>query len=100
MTVLRCCLGPFFLEFLGAIVLGVLVCWFLRLSGKGSRRMTLSLAAAYVVFEFFASAVYQGHLPGLWAVMLGIASLGLALGALLHWLLLGLRARYNAARES
>lgn len=93
MVVLRCCLGEFFLYFIGAVVLGFLVCWFLRLPGKSSRRMGLSLAAAYVVFELFASAVYQGRLPGLWAVMLGIACLGLALGALLHWLLLTIRCR-------
>lgn len=93
MTVLRCCLGPFFLEFLGAIVLGVLACWFLKLSTRGSRRMALSLAVAYVILECFASAVYQGHLPGLWAVMLGIASLGMCLGSLLHWLFLELNQR-------
>lgn len=93
MVVLRCCLGEFSLYFIGAIVLGFLACWFLRLSVKGSRRMGLSLAAAYVVCEFFASAVYRGHLPGLWAVILGIASLGMCLGALVRWLILGLNQR-------
>lgn len=99
MVVLRCCLGEFFLYFIGAIVLGFLVCWFLRLPVKSSRRMGLSLAAAYVILEFFASAVYQGRLPGLWAVILGILSLGMCLGALACWLLLGLRDRRGADRE-
>lgn len=98
MVVLRCCLGEFFLYFIGAIVLGFLACWFLRLPGKGSRRMGLSLAAAYVVFEVFASAVYQGRLPGLWAVILGIACLGMCLGALVRWLFLGLWRRRGADR--
>ena len=88
----------FFLYFIGAIVLGFLACWFLRLPGKGSRRMGLSLAAAYVVFEVFASAVYQGRLPGLWAVILGIACLGMGLGALVRWLFLGLWRRRGANR--
>lgn len=98
MVVLRCCLGEFSLYFIGAIALGFLACWFLRLPVKSSRRMGLGLAVAYVVFELFASAVYQGHLPGLWAVILGIASLGMCLGTLVRWLFLGLRSRFSADR--
>ena len=94
MIVLENCMGgDFSIYVLGPIVLGILVCWLLRLSGRGCRRMALVLALIYGISEFFATAVHDGHLTGLGAVLLGMLSLGMCLGSLLRWGFLALRGR-------
>ena len=99
MVVLRCCLGDFSLYFLGAVVLSSVLCRLCCLPVRSVRRMTVGLAAAYAGFEFFASVVYHGHLTGLWAVILGILSLGMCLGSLLCLLLLVLFGREKDRRH-
>ena len=53
MVVLRCCFGEFFLPFLGAAILGIVICAFLQISPKGNRKMLLFTAIGYGIFEGF-----------------------------------------------
>ena len=85
MVVLRCCFGEFFLPFLGAAILGIVICAFLQISPKGTQKMLLFTAIGYGIFEGFSTGIYQGHMPGIWAVILGIGCLGLCLGSLVYW---------------
>ncbi len=47
--------------------------------------MLLFTAIGYGIFEGFSTGIYQGHMPGIWAVILGIGCLGLCLGSLVYW---------------
>ena len=58
---------------------------FLQISPKGNRKMLLFTAIGYGIFEGFSTGIYQGHMPGIWAVILGIGCLGLCLGSLVYW---------------
>ena len=61
MVVLRCCFGEFSSPFLGAAILGIVICAFLQISPKGNRKMLLFTAIGYGIFEGFSTGIYQGH---------------------------------------
>lgn len=84
LVVLRCCFDEFKLYFLGAIVMGVVICRFFRFSSKRNCQMVLITMVGYIIFEGLATGVYAGHMPGIWAVILGIACLGTCAGCLFH----------------
>lgn len=79
MTVIRCILNEFPIYFIGFLVLGGVIYFFLP---KGKVRLGTALGAliAYGVCEFIATVICQGHLTGILAVIVGMLTLGIACG--------------------
>lgn len=91
LVVLRCCLDEFQVEFLTFVVLGILVGRFVN-NRRRDLRLGGVLLVLYAVCEGIATGVCHGHLNGILAVLLGLLSLGMALG-------LGLFAGFDVLRK-
>lgn len=79
LNVIGCILYGFPGYFLGFLVLGGVIYFFLP---KGKARLGTALGAlvTYGICEFIATVICQGHLNGILAVFLGMLGLGLACG--------------------
>lgn len=79
LNIIGCILYEFPAEFIGFLVLGGVLYFFLP---KGKARLGTALGAliAYGVCEFIATVICQGHISSILAVFLGMLGLGLACG--------------------
>lgn len=83
LNVLQCIVhGEFRMYFVGFVVLGVVLYFFL-LKDKARLGTALVALVGYGVCEFIATVICQGHLSAILAVYLGMLGLGMACGLLL-----------------
>ena len=79
LNVIGCIPYEFPAEFIGFLVLGGVLYFFLP-RGRARRGTALGALIVYGVCEFVVTVICQGHLNGILAVFLGMLGLGLACG--------------------
>ena len=94
LSVLQCVVHEFGMYFLGFVVLGGVLYFFL--SKKKARQGTALVALiVYSVCEFIATVICQAHISAIFADFLGMLGLGVACGLLLCGLGMRLICRRN-----